>query len=120
MPRHEKALPRTLDDLPGLRAARWVREWTSGQYDCFGPASQREQQDRFIGRHQLLDSGLVFEVAHSGTTVWRSPVMPTMIDAAQAGEFDVLLAGYLTDGSAISDARSSCSRIGSTRPAWRW
>ena len=59
-----------------------------------GPASQREQQDRFIERHGLIDTGLVFQVAHSGRTVWRSPTMAAMLAAATARGFDLLLAGY--------------------------
>ncbi len=89
-----KRLPRTLDDIRGLRVARWIRESTAGQYDRFGPASQREQQDRFIERHGLVDTGLTFQVAHSGTTVWRSPTMTEMLTEARAGAFDLLLAGY--------------------------
>jgi hypothetical protein len=89
-----KPLPRSIDDIAGLRVARWIRESTAGQYDRYGPDSQRDQQDRFIERHDLVDTGLVFQVAHSGTTVWKSPVMRQMTDAAQAGEFDLLLAGY--------------------------
>ena len=90
-----RTLPRSLDDIRGLRAARWVRESTSEQYDRFGPASQREQQDRFIERHDLVDTGLVFQVAHSGTTVWKSSVMNDMIASAKAGDFDLLLRGLL-------------------------
>jgi DNA invertase Pin-like site-specific DNA recombinase len=89
-----KQLPRSLDEIRGLRAARWIRESTAGQYDRFGPASQREQQDRFIERHGLVDTGRVFQVAHSGTTVWRSPTMTQMLAEAKAGGFDLLLAGY--------------------------
>ena len=89
-----RKLPRSLDDIAGLRVARWIRESTAGQYDRFGPASQREQQDRFIERHGLVDTGRVFQVAHSGTTVWRSPTMTQMLDEAKAGGFDLLLAGY--------------------------
>ena len=89
-----KRLPRTLDDIGGLRVARWIRESTAGQFDNYGPASQREQQDRFIERHGLLDTGLTFQVAHSGTTVWRSPTMTEMLAEARAGAFDLLLAGY--------------------------
>jgi DNA invertase Pin-like site-specific DNA recombinase len=89
-----KRLPRSLDDIGGLRVARWIRESTAGQYDRYGPASQREQQDRFIERHGLVDTGLVFQVAHSGTTVWRSPTMTEMLAEARAGAFDLLLAGY--------------------------
>ncbi len=87
-------VPRSLDDIQGLRAARWIRESTVGQYDRFGPASQREQQDRFIERHGLVDTGLTFQVAHSGTTVWRSPAMTEMLVEARTGSFDLLLAGY--------------------------
>lgn len=89
-----KRLPRTLDEIRGLRVARWIRESTAGQYDRFGPASQGEQQDRFIERHGLVDTGLVFQVAHSGTTVWRSPIMAEMLAEARAGGFDLVLAGY--------------------------
>jgi DNA invertase Pin-like site-specific DNA recombinase len=87
-------LPRSLDDIRGLRVARWIRESTAGQYDRYGPASQREQQDRFIERHGLVDTGTTFQVAHSGTTVWRSPTMIEMLAGARAGAFDLLLAGY--------------------------
>lgn len=89
-----KQLPRSLDEIGGLRVARWIRESTSGQFDRYGPASQREQQDRFIERNGLVDTGLVFQVAHSGTTVWRSATMNEMLASANAGAFDLLLAGY--------------------------
>jgi hypothetical protein len=36
----------------------------------------------------------VFEVAHSGKTVWMSAVMREMIETARAVDFDLLLAGY--------------------------
>jgi DNA invertase Pin-like site-specific DNA recombinase len=87
-------LPRSLDEIHGLRAARWVRESTRGQYDRFGPASQREQQDRFIERYGLVDTGRVYEVAHSGKTVWSSGTMADMLSDAKAGDFDLLLTGY--------------------------
>ncbi len=89
-----KRLPRSLDDIGGLRAARWIRESTAGQFDRYGPASQREQQDRFIERHGLVDTGLVYQVAHSGRTVWRSATMATMIEDLRSGRFDLLLTGY--------------------------
>ena len=89
-----KRLPQSLDEIGGLRAARWIRESTKGQYDRYGPASQREQQDRFIERHSLIDTGLVYQVAHSGRTVWRSATMATMVADLRAGRFDLLLTGY--------------------------
>ena len=42
----------------GMRAARWSREWTAGQWDNFGPDAQRGQQDRAIEHYALVDAGL--------------------------------------------------------------
>ncbi len=89
-----KILPRSLDDLRGLRAARWLRESTGEQFDRYGPDSQREQMERFAQRFGLIDTGLGWEVPASGRTVWRHPTMAAMLAAARAGEFDVLLTGY--------------------------
>jgi hypothetical protein len=88
------SLPRSVDDLRGLRAAGWVRESTGEQFDRYGPDSQREQMERFAERHGLVETGLVWEVPHSGRTVWQHPKMAEMITAARAGRFDVLLTGY--------------------------
>jgi hypothetical protein len=44
-PQRATRLPGSLVELGGLRAARWVRESTRGQFDTYGPEAQREQQD---------------------------------------------------------------------------
>ena len=77
--------PGSLDELRGLRAARWIRESTAGQYDRYGPESQHEQMDRFAERYGLVDSGIVYTVAESGRTVWRSTTMAEMLAAARSG-----------------------------------
>ena len=77
-----------IDGLP------WTATGTPAARTRLAPASQREQQTRFIERYGLVDSGLVFQVAHSGTTVWKSPAMAAMVAEARAGSFDLLLAGY--------------------------
>src|SRR5438094_8679785 len=88
-------LPRSVDELPGLRAARWVRESTTGQFETFGPDSQREQQDRAMARHGLLDTGLGWSVAASGWRgAWMTPAWSDMMQAAKRGDFDVLVVGY--------------------------
>ena len=87
-------LPTSLDELHGRRAARWIRESTTEQFDAYGPDGQRERQDSAIGRWQLADTGLVYEVAVSGKIAWRSPAMLRMLDDARAGAFDVLVVGY--------------------------
>lgn len=88
-----RRLPRSIDELRGLRAARWIRESTAGQFDRYGPDSQRHEQDRFIERFGLVDTGLVYTVAQSGRTVWRSPAMADML-AGAGRDFDVILMGY--------------------------
>ncbi len=80
----KRTLPRELDDLAGMRAARWFRESTAGQWDNFGPDAQREQQDRAIERYALVDAGLEWSVASSGwTSAWRTATWETMISTAQ-------------------------------------
>ena len=88
-------LPKALDDLTGLRAARWVRESTRGQYDTFGPEAQREQQDRAIERYGLVDTGLAWTVAHSGRTVGDTAQFHDMLSRAGTG-YDVLVVGYVS------------------------
>ena len=93
----KRTLPRELDDLSGMRAARWFRESTAGQWDNFGPDAQREQQDRAIERYGLVDAGLEWSVASSGwTSAWRTATWETMISTAQGGAFDVLVVGYVS------------------------
>jgi DNA invertase Pin-like site-specific DNA recombinase len=89
------SLPRSLEQLTGLRAARWIRESTAGQFDAFGPDAQREQQDRAIERWGLVDVRLAWHVAHSGRTVASTPDFREMLAAAGV-EFDVLVVGYVS------------------------
>ena len=90
-----RCLPTSLDGVAGLRAARWFRESTAGQYDNFGPDAQREQQDRAIARYGLVDSGREWSVAASGwKTAWQTPAWGAMLGAARDGAFDVLVVGY--------------------------
>ena len=89
------ALPRSLDELGGLRAARWIRESTAGQSDNFGPDAQRDQQDRAIERYGLRDTGIAWDVAHSGRTVAGTDTFRSML-AAAGREYDVLVVGYVS------------------------
>ena len=93
----KRILPASLDQVHGLRAARWFRESTAGQWDNFGPDAQREQQDRAVARYGLADSGLEWSVASSGwTSAWRTPTWEAMVASARAGAFDVLVVGYVS------------------------
>jgi hypothetical protein len=91
-----RRLPATIDELAGRRAARWIRESTPGQFDRYGPEAQAELQDRAIAKLGLVDSGLAWRAAHSGRTVYRSAEMVDMLGAAQRGDFEVLLVGYVS------------------------
>lgn len=90
-----RRLGSTVEGLRGLRAARWIRESTQGQFDRYGPDAQRDMQDRAIARLALVDTGLAWSVAESGSTVHSSGSMKAMLTAAQAGAFDVLVVGYV-------------------------
>ena len=106
-------LPGTVDDLRGLRAARWIRESTTGQFDRYGPEAQAELQNGAIERLGLADTGAEWRIAHSGRTVYRSSAMAAMLDAAATGAFDVLLVGYVSrwrDGEVRHAARGSADR----------
>jgi DNA invertase Pin-like site-specific DNA recombinase len=91
----KRPLPRSLDDLRSLRAARWIRESTPGQFDRYGPGAQCDLQDGAMRRLGLADTGLEWSAAQSGSTVHASAAMRSMIDAARSGAFDILVVGYV-------------------------
>lgn len=90
-----RALPRSLEDLHGRRAARWIRESTAGQVDNFGPDAQAEQQTRAIERWGLVDTGDAWQVAHSGRTISTTGQWAEML-AGAGHDWDVLVVGYVS------------------------
>ncbi|HSW41039.1 MAG TPA: recombinase family protein [Patescibacteria group bacterium] len=90
-----RALPRTLEDLRGRRAARWIRESTAGQADNFGPDAQLEQQTRAIERWGLLDTRCAWQVAHSGRTIAATGQWAEML-AGAGQDWEVLVVGYVS------------------------
>lgn len=90
-----RALPRSLEDLRGRRAARWIRESTAGQADNFGPDAQLEQQSRAIERWGLVDTGGAWQVAHSGRTIAATGQWAEMLAGAGV-DWDVLVVGYVS------------------------
>ena len=114
----KRMLPRELDDLQGMRAARWFRESTAGQWDDFGPDAQREQQDRAIERYALVDAGLEWSVASSGwTSAWRTATWETMISHGPGWRLRRPRRGLRRPAScATSSRRSSRSRTISIPP----
>ena len=93
--RMTRRLPTTVDELRGLRAARWTRESTEEQFDKYGPGTQRQSQDRALHSLGLIDTGLSWSAAESGSTVYDHASMREMLDAARAAQFDVLLVAYV-------------------------
>ena len=90
-----RALPRSLEDLRGRRAARWIRESTAGQVDNFGPDAQLEQQSRAIERWGLVDTGGAWQVAHSGRTIAATGQWAEML-AGAGHDWEVLVVGYVS------------------------
>lgn len=111
------SLPRSVEGLAGLRAARWLRESTGRQFDNYGPEAQREQQDRAIERFGLVDTGIEWTVAHSGRTVGQTPTFADMM-AAAGRDYDVLLVGYVSrfarDLRTAVNARHEVHRAGAS------
>lgn len=108
-------LPSSIDELTGLRAARWSRESTAGQFDAFGPEAQKDQQDRAIERYGLTDTGLAWTVAHSGRTIGNTDQFRDMLARAGA-DYDVLVVGYVSrfarDARIILNARHDMHAAG--------
>ncbi len=90
-----RALPRSLEDLRGRRAARWIRESTAGQADNFGPDAQAEQQARAIERWGLVETPWAWQVAHSGRTIAATGQWAEMLEGA-GHDWDVLVVGYVS------------------------
>lgn len=90
-----RRLPSNTEGLTGLRSASWVRVSTKGQQDNFGPDAQRSQISRAVERYGLIDTGLRWDVAHSGKTIDRTPEWADML--ARAGmDYDILVVGYVS------------------------
>lgn len=90
-----RRLPSDAEGLTGLRSASWVRVSTKGQQDNFGPDAQRRQIGRAVEKLGLLDTGLRWDVAHSGKTIDRTPEWSDMLERAGVG-YDVLVVGYVS------------------------
>jgi DNA invertase Pin-like site-specific DNA recombinase len=88
-------LPETTDQLRGRRAARWIRESTAGQFDHYGPDTQRRLIRDAIAELGMVDTGVEYSVARSGSTVYLHGTMRDAISAARAGGFDVLVSAYV-------------------------
>ena len=87
-------LPRSADELAGLRAAHWGRESTGRQAERFGPAAQRTQRDGAIERYAMVDTGIEWLVAHSGRTIDSTSQFNDMLERA-GRDYDVLVVGYV-------------------------
>ena len=91
--RELKRLPRTFDDLSGLRARGLVRESTvlQGEHGS-GPAEQRDAARDFAAKWGLEFDGVFYEDFKSGSRAAKRPRFLQMVADARAHEFDVLIA----------------------------
>ena len=84
-------LPRTFDELAGLRARGLVRESTEEQGDNSGPIVQEREERAFAERWRLVGPDRFYTDLVSGSKASRRPQFMQMVADAKAGEFDVLL-----------------------------
>ena len=111
-------LPASLDEVAGLRAARWLRESSDRQMDRFGPEAQRDQQDRAMERYRLVDSGIGWMVGHSGYRKGRDGVAAIASTAqwqamlSRAGtDYEVLLVGYVSRWARDAEIQFTTRRL---------
>ena len=102
MARRNRNLPKSFDELVGLRARGLVRESTVEQGDNSGPIVQRRDQVTFAARYGLvlqehvnpatgeLEPFLYTDLV-SGSDALKRPQFLQMVADAKAGLFDVLL-----------------------------
>ena len=90
-----RLLPRSNNELEGLRAAHWGRESTGRQADRFGPAAQRDQRDRAIEHYGMVDTDIEWLVAHSGRTIATTSEFNEMLSRA-GRDYAVLVVGYVS------------------------
>jgi DNA invertase Pin-like site-specific DNA recombinase len=88
-------LPASLDELRGRRAAHWGRESTGRQAERFGPAAQRAQRLTAIAAYGMVDTGIEWQVAHSGRTIGSTSQFADMLSRA-GRDYDVLVVGYVS------------------------
>lgn len=99
---NRRNLPRSFDELSGLRARGLVRESTVEQGDNSGPIVQRQDQEAFAARYGLLlerrrdpltglDEPYLYTDLVSGSDASKRPQFLQMVADAKAGAFDVLL-----------------------------
>jgi DNA invertase Pin-like site-specific DNA recombinase len=113
-----RSVPNELDDLEGLRAARWVRVSDDRQGDNYGPDAQRERQDRAIERYGLIDTGLAWEpLGVSGfqtdsegiAKIEADPRYQDMLSRAGV-DYDVLVIAYVSRGSRNTELQMKTRR----------
>lgn len=113
-----RSLPTSPEQLQGLRAARWIRESTSGQSDNHGPEAQRRQHDAAIERYGMVDAGLTWEVTHSGyatdaegiAKIASDPKYQDMMKRAGT-DYDVLLIGYVSRANRNAELQMMTRRL---------
>ena len=91
-----RSLPRSKDELRGMRAAGWIRESTDEQQDNYGPDAQERRIRRAVGKFGMADTGLRYMPVEgvSGSVAWKHPEMLRLVADAKAGRFELLVVAY--------------------------
>jgi DNA invertase Pin-like site-specific DNA recombinase len=84
-------LPRSFDELAGLRCRGLIRESTPEQGENSGPIVQERDERAFAARYGLLEPEHFYSDYRSGSDAQKRPEFLQMVADAKAGLFDVLL-----------------------------
>ena len=88
---NRRNLPRTFDELGGLRSRGLIRESTEEQGGNSGPIVQERELRAFAERYGLLVPDRLYSDFRSGSDALKRPEFLSMVADAKSGEFDVLL-----------------------------
>lgn len=86
-----RRLPRTFDELKGLRSRGLIRESTEEQGEESGPVVQEREERTFAGRWELQPPDRFYTDFRTGSDATKRPEFLQMVADARARLFDVLL-----------------------------
>jgi DNA invertase Pin-like site-specific DNA recombinase len=90
-------LPRSLGELRGLRARRYVRVSSEEQGWKYGPDGQHLTVDELVSRLGVVETGPAFLDEHSAwSRSGERPALLAMLAAAVAGDLEVVLVPYFS------------------------
>lgn len=80
--------------LASKRCALGIRESTGAQFEMTGPIAQNRMYRQKVRERGMVDTGLIYSFAQSGTDIFANKVVHQIVADARAEKFDVLVIAY--------------------------